>query len=145
MSSNIIISSNLTEVDWQLVADIYKSVHWGQRGGRERIIESFANVKFKCFAYHNGKLVGFGKMMSDGVMYGAIYDVVVHSDYHGLGIGKRIMSWLVNEGSGLHWITLFASPGKESFYSKLGFKVMKTAMMLPKSANQEMLYCKRPV
>jgi N-acetylglutamate synthase-like GNAT family acetyltransferase len=142
MNHDITVDCDIAKVDWQLVSDIYRSVNWGHRGGRENIINSFLNVKFKCFAYDNNVLVGFGKMMSDGVMYGAIYDVVVHKDYQKHGIGKLITNWLLESGSNLPWVTLFAAPGKEAFYNKLGFKMMKTAMMLPKNKTQDKLYCK---
>ena len=74
-------------------------------------------------------------------MYGAIHDVVVHRDHQRFGVGEGIMRWLLDKGAGLSWITLFAVPGKEGFYRKIGFKSMKSAMMLPKSGMQERVYC----
>jgi len=113
MNTVIAFHDDLERVDWQAVADIYRSVQWGQRGGRKIIITSFTNVRYTCFAYRGGELVGFGKMMSDGVKYGAIYDVVVHRDHHHQGIGEGIMRWLLDKGADLSLITLFAVPGKE--------------------------------
>ncbi len=61
------------------------------------------------------------------IMYAAIYDVVVLPDYPGCGIGTKMMTTLLADVS-VGSIILFAVPGKEGFYEKLGFTKLKTGM-----------------
>jgi GNAT superfamily N-acetyltransferase len=56
--------------------------------------------------------------------------VAVHPSHQGLGIGKEIVSKLITLSSGHKKIILYAVPGKEDFYRKLGFKRMATAMAI---------------
>jgi ribosomal protein S18 acetylase RimI-like enzyme len=51
-------------------------------------------------------------------------------EYQGYGIGKGIVSRLVELSSGHRKIILYAAPGKDTFYRKLGFRRMLTAMAI---------------
>ena len=92
---------------------------------------------YKSFAYQNNNLVGFGRVNSDGLWYGAIYDVIVQPDLQGKGIGSLIMKDLLEQTQHLRWLTLFAAPGKMGFYNQLGFRKMSTGMLIPKSEQME--------
>jgi GNAT superfamily N-acetyltransferase len=96
---------------------------------------------YKTFAFQNSVLVGFGRVLSDGKYYGAIYDVLVQPSLHGNGIGKLIMKDLLNQTKHLMYVTLFATPGKMEFYKKLGFHKMATGMLIPRSERMEKNYC----
>ena len=56
--------------------------------------------------------------------------MAVHPDYQGQGLGKGIVAKLVELSEGHKKIILYANPGKEGFYQKLGFKKMTTAMAI---------------
>lgn len=85
---------------------------------------------FKCFVYEDGKLVGVGRALADGVDCSYICDVALLPSHQGLGLGKQIVAKLVELSSGHKKIILYSVPGKESFYKKLGFKRMSTAMAI---------------
>jgi predicted N-acetyltransferase YhbS len=72
-------------------------------------------------------LIGAGRAITDGLRYSVIFDVVLLPEYQGRGIGKQIMEFLADKSKGLT-VLLYAMPGKEGFYSKLGYRKMKTAM-----------------
>jgi GNAT superfamily N-acetyltransferase len=79
------------------------------------------------FVYENHQLLGFGRALSDGEYQGAIYDVVVLPEAQGKGIGKIIIETIKGALPSCNLI-LYATPGKEGFYKKLGFGLMKTGM-----------------
>ena len=85
---------------------------------------------FKCFVYDSGRLIAVGRALADGRDCSYISGVAVHPDYQGMGIGKEVVSKLVNLSKGHKKIILYAAPGKEPFYRKLGFKRMATAMAI---------------
>lgn len=120
------IQDTCDHVDWEAVRDTFLAVGWP---GRETldIQTSFENSFAVVFVYQNGKLIGFGRVISDGVLQAAIYDVVVHPDYQKRGIGRRIVEGLLEKVPHCN-VILYASPGKEQFYSKAGFYKMKTGM-----------------
>jgi predicted N-acetyltransferase YhbS len=56
--------------------------------------------------------------------------VAVHPGRQGTGIGRDIVSRLVELSRGHRKIILYAVRGKEPFYQKLGFMRMLTAMAI---------------
>ena len=81
------------------------------------------------FVYSDNKLVGFGRAISDGEYQAAIYDVAVLPSYQRKGIGKLIVSKIIDMCPNCDFI-LFASNGSERFYEKLNFKSNNTGMIL---------------
>ncbi len=84
---------------------------------------------------NGGKLIGVGRSLADGLDCSYICDVVIHPEYQGLGLGKKIVNKLIQLSEGHAKIILYANPGKEGFYNKLGFKKMNTAMAIFKNEN----------
>ena len=68
-------------------------------------------------------LIGFGRATSDKIYRAVLWDVVVKSEFKGVGIGKLIVENLINQKSikNVERIYLMTTK-KSSFYSKLGFK-----------------------
>ncbi len=119
----------LTEIDWQEVAHLYRLAPLGENPP-DHYQEIFANSKYKCFAFEGQKLVGVGRALADGRDCSYLCDIAVHPDYQGLGLGRRIVQKLLDFSRGHKKVILYASPGKEGFYAKLGFKMMNTAMAI---------------
>ena len=102
-----------------------RSIGWGETEF-EMAENSLESSLFNVSVYDDGMLVGIGRVVGDGYMYFYIQDVVVEPTYQQRGIGSLIMkeieSYLdatAKEGS---TIGLLAAKGKESFYSKFGYR-----------------------
>jgi ribosomal protein S18 acetylase RimI-like enzyme len=113
-------------VDWRSVAALLKSV--GMTYHEPDVHrQAFEASHTTVFVYHGGQMIGFGRAISDGVYQAAIYDCAVLSEFQGQGIGTVIMKQLMTRLSHCN-VILYASPGKEGFYQKHGFRRMKTGM-----------------
>jgi GNAT superfamily N-acetyltransferase len=75
----------------------------------------------------SGKLVGMGRVISDGFSDAYIQDVVVLTHLRGKGIGAEIIKRLSRHcvENGITWVGLIAEPGVDAFYERLGFAPMK--------------------
>ena len=131
----IAYSDDLTDICWQRVCEIFKSVGWEKRT-IEEIQQAFGKSSFVRVAYHQDKIVGFGRTVDDGKYYGLIVDLIVHPNYQGRGIGKRILRELRDEMSGFIFITLTAACGKHKFYLKQGWKRQTSAFIWPRNERQ---------
>ena len=74
-------------------------------------------------AYDAERLVGFGRIVTDGVLHAMIYDLIVHPDHQMRGIGSRILERLVSQclSVGIRDIQLFCARGQRAFYEKRDF------------------------
>ena len=116
-------------MDWEALSNLYRIAPLGDKKP-DALKITFSNSLFKCFVYNGEKLIGAGRALADGLDCSYIADVAVHPEYQGMGIGKGIVSKLVELSKGHRKIILYSVPGKEAFYKKLGFKRMTTAMAI---------------
>jgi ribosomal protein S18 acetylase RimI-like enzyme len=114
-------------IDWQELSILYRIAPLGDKSA-EHLRLVFGNSQFKCFVLEAGKLVGAGRALADGRDCSYLCDIVVHPDYQGCGLGKALVARLTELSAGHRKIILYANPGKEGFYRKLGFRRMLTAM-----------------
>lgn len=116
-------------VDWDDLSALYKAAPLGDKKPIH-LQKVFSNSLFKCFAYEDSKLVAAGRALADGVDCSYICDVAVMPSHQGIGLGKQVVAHLLEVSRGHKKIILYAVPGKESFYRKLGFWRMTTAMAI---------------
>lgn len=116
-------------VDWAELSDLYRIAPLGEKSP-DALATVFTNSMFACFVYAGGALAGAGRALADGLDCAYIADVAVHPDHQGRGLGQAIIGRLVDRAGGHKKIILYANPGTESFYGKLGFLPMNTAMAI---------------
>jgi aralkylamine N-acetyltransferase len=122
----ITYSDDCNQVDWKQLAGIFRRAPLGEREP-PRLREVFQASTVCCFAFLGDELVGCGRAISDRTSYAAIFDVVIAPEHQGQGIGTAIMQKLMAAAKAPN-VILHSVPGKEGFYSRLGFRRMKTAM-----------------
>jgi len=135
MSLNLEWRYSQDNIDWQELSRLYKVAPLGDKKARD-LEKSFSNSLHKCFVIESGRIVGVGRALADGVDCSYICDVAVLPDYQGRGIGHDIVARLVELSRGHRKIILYANPGRESFYKKLGFRRMSTAMAIFENPEQ---------
>ena len=122
------IKTDCYGVDWQAIAESLKTVGMAYHEP-EVHKRAFEASHTTVFIYEESRLIGFGRAISDGEYQGAIYDVAVLPDAQGKGIGKTIIQTILDRLPNCN-IVLYATPGMEGFYKKLGFGLMKTGMAI---------------
>ncbi|HOQ27271.1 MAG TPA: GNAT family N-acetyltransferase [Armatimonadota bacterium] len=94
-------------------------------GFRKRAPERVAGALAGCTAYvtvrDGGRLVGIGRLLSDGYLFGYINNMAVHPDYQGRGIGRRILEMLMEQARDLEQVFLYTDTADE-FYLRYGFE-----------------------
>lgn len=106
---------------------LYRSAGWWKReyDDSASAINAMVRGSFRFVgAFHEEKMIGMGRCISDGSSDAYIQDVTVLPEYRGRGVGKRIVLTLLKalRARGMEWIGLIAAPGGEKFYRSLGFK-----------------------
>lgn len=122
------IQFDCSGADWNTVCETLSRVgmaHYKPDVHRKAFENSYVTV----FVYHDSHLIGFGRAISDGAYQAAIHDVAVVPEFQGKGIGTTIIKNLLTRLSQCN-VILYAVPGKEAFYEKMGLRKMKTGMAL---------------
>ena len=126
----ITYKTGIDVIGWDSLMQLYCEtdgvIGLARAGNLPKIKEAFLNSYRVVTAWDRDRIVGAGRMISDGVCYGWIHDMAVLPDLQNHGIGKGIVKELLNENEGL-LIGLTSSFDAVEFYRKLGFKKHKTA------------------
>lgn len=121
--------TNTKTVDWEELAVLMRIAPLAERTAGE-MKTAYENSMFACLAFDGLRLVAAGRVMADGVSVAYLADIVIHPDYQGRGLGTQVVERLKALSSGHKKILLYAVPGKEGYYERLGFRRMKTAMAI---------------
>jgi GNAT superfamily N-acetyltransferase len=73
--------------------DLYRFTHWGRSRTLEQI-ERMLDGSNLCFSVRHGmKLIAFCRMLTDFVFRGSIWDILVHPDHQGKGLGTKLITY----------------------------------------------------
>ena len=122
------IQTDCENINWNELVNLIKETglnHYTPDSHRAAFTNSYKVV----FLFdEDSALAGCGRMISDGVRQGGIFDIVVKPAYQGRGLGRLIMDTLLKNTEKFN-VYLYANTGKEKFYEKFAFAKPKTAMM----------------
>ncbi|NJL85797.1 MAG: GNAT family N-acetyltransferase [Leptolyngbyaceae cyanobacterium SM1_1_3] len=121
-----IFFSTSREIDLYELEELCDAVGWSRRPirkVRKAIQHSFIVVSMWEQQPSRRRLIGFSRATSDHAFNATIWDVVVHPDYQGKGLGKALMQQLIKKlrSEDISNVTLFADPQVVDFYRNLGF------------------------
>ena len=116
-------------IDWIALSELYRIAPLNDKKPNE-LKFAYSNSLYKCFVLEGGMLVGAGRVVGDGIDIAYLCDIAVHPEFQGRGIGREIALKLMALSAGHKKMILYANPGVEPLYQKLGFRRMKTAMAI---------------
>lgn len=121
-----IVFSTERDIDLYELEELCDAVGWARRPirkVRKAIEHSFLVVTMWEVQGSRRRLIGFSRATSDHAFNATIWDVVVHPDYQGKGLGKTLMKQLIKKlrSEDISNVTLFADPHVVDFYRNLGF------------------------
>lgn len=115
------------DITFEEYNELRKLVGWGTISERQ-FNTSIPNSRFITVGKCHGKTVSMARAVGDGGYHLLIVDVIVHPDFQGQGIGKEMLSQLMDfvkngyvEKGETTMVSLLSAKGKEPFYEKMGF------------------------
>ncbi len=109
--------------------ELFETTGWNTKYelSKDELIQALRNSWFYVCVYDKNDLVGFGRIICDGVLHALILDVIVLPEKQGEGIGKEIMNKLIEKCKThkIRDIQLFSAKDKAGFYENLGFERRK--------------------
>ncbi len=88
--------------------------------------------------WDRSSLIGFARATSDGVYRATIWDVVIHPDYQGQGLGRKLIETILSHPrlERVEKIYLMTTYGQE-FYQRSGFQENETTTMVLINSRRE--------
>lgn len=109
-------------VEPEVLQALYEYAPWAKGRTVEGIRKMLANTDYHFSAWEDQKLIGFARVLTDGIYRAILWDVIVHPDYQGRGVGEelmnRILSHPVLSRVEKFWLN---TRDKFGFYEKFGF------------------------
>jgi ribosomal protein S18 acetylase RimI-like enzyme len=120
------------EIDLHQLQDLFQvTAFWAQDRRPEDWAIALANSKPIVTAWDDERLIGFARATSDGVYRATIWDVVIHPDYQGAGLGRKLVETVlmhphVNRVERVYLMTT----NQQKFYERIGFEINSTTTMV---------------
>jgi ribosomal protein S18 acetylase RimI-like enzyme len=120
----ITYGTELTSIDgyWSL----FESTGWNRQYRIKKVdlATVLERTWYMVTAYDGQRLVGIGRIVSDGLLHAMIYDLITDPGYRGKGIATEILRRLVARcrEARVRDIQLFCADGAQEFYEKRGFR-----------------------
>ena len=130
--SHIQFCADQSKVDFvQLQRLFAKTAFWAQERNINDLRIAIANSNPVVTVWDAECLIGFARATSDGVYRATIWDVVIDSDYQGVGLGRKLVQTVLSHPlvSKVERVYL-TTTHQQSFYERIGFERNETTTMV---------------
>jgi ribosomal protein S18 acetylase RimI-like enzyme len=114
--------------------ELYRFTHWGRSRALDQIARMLQGSNLCFSARCDGRLVAFCRMLTDFVFRGSMWDILVHPDHQGKGLGSRMMNYALSHPAvkDVPIITCYSSD-LVSFLRRQGFESADGLMVLQRA------------
>jgi GNAT superfamily N-acetyltransferase len=110
------------KIETDEVVALYRANGWPSAEKPEKLLPALNNSDALVTARISGRLIGIGNAISDGSLVVYYPHMLVHPEYKGQGVGKKMMRLLQNRYSSFHQQMLTADSEAIGFYKAMGFE-----------------------
>lgn len=124
---NIIFQENTPALIEELTK-LYQSVGWTSYTDHPELMEKLLPGAYSYItAWHEEKLIGLIRTVSDGCYILYIQDLLVHPDYHRQGIGSELMNRMLEQSRNFRQVVLTTEDDEKTiqFYRSVGMMPMQ--------------------
>lgn len=97
---------------------------------KERIAKMYANSNLVVSAWHDDKLVGIARSLTDFCYCCYLSDLAVSEEYKKSGIGKRLIELTQEKLGEQVMLLLLSAPGAMEYYPKVGFEKVANGFII---------------
>ena len=121
-----------SDIDYDQLQELFRlGAFWAKDRKIEDWKVAIANSEPVISVWDSNRLIGFARATSDGIYRGTIWDVVIHPDYQGAGLGRKLVETVLSHPrmSRVERIYLMTTH-QQRFYERIGFECNSTTTMV---------------
>ncbi|WP_399318128.1 GNAT family N-acetyltransferase [Trichocoleus sp. FACHB-69] len=115
---------NKSKIDFKQLLELFQiAAFWAQSRKIEDLEVAIANSEPAISVWDGDRMIGFARATSDGVYRATIWDVIIHPDYQGAGLGRKLVETLISHPrlSRVERVYLLTTY-QQGFYARIGFE-----------------------
>jgi len=115
----------------QLQALLKLGAFWASARSVEDLSVAIANSEPTISVWDGERLIGFARATSDGIYRATIWDVVIHPDYRGAGLGRKLVETVLSHPrmNRVERVYLMTTH-QQRFYEQIGFECNSSTTMV---------------
>lgn len=120
------------EIDYDQLQNLFRiAAFWAKDRSIDDLKIAIANSHPVVTIWDERRLIGFARATSDGIYRATIWDVVVHPDYQGLGLGRKLVETVLTHPK-LNRVerVYLMTTNQQRFYERIGFECNSTTTMV---------------
>lgn len=121
-----------SEVNLYQLQELFNmSAFWAKGRSIEDLRIAIANSDPVISVWDGEYLIGFARATSDGIYRATIWDVVIHPEYRGNGIGSKLVETVLAHPK-MRWVerVYLMTTHQQKFYEKIGFQSNNSTTMV---------------
>jgi ribosomal protein S18 acetylase RimI-like enzyme len=128
-------------IDLRQLQELFQvTAFWAKDRQMEDLAIAIANSHPVVTVRDGDRLIGFARATSDGVYRATIWDVIIHPDYQGMGLGRKLVETVLSHPhmcrvERVYLMTTY----QQRFYERIGFEVNASTTLVLHNQPQESL------
>lgn len=121
-----------SDIDCHKLQELFRlGAFWAKDRKIEDLEVAIANSEPVISAWDGKQLIGFARATSDGIYRATIWDVVIHPDYQGAGLGRKLVQTVLSHPrmNRVERVYLMTTH-QQHFYKRIGFEANSTTTMV---------------
>ncbi|UFU00473.1 GNAT family N-acetyltransferase [Radiobacillus kanasensis] len=115
------INTDPTKLDNEKIFTLLSNSYWASDRPKDIMEESLEN-SLNFGVYQQDTLVGFGRVITDKVVFSWLLDVVIEESHRGEGLGKWLVETIINHPDVKQTSIGLSTKDAHSLYERFGFE-----------------------
>ena len=130
--SHIQFCDRKSQIDLKQLRELFRlTAFWAQDRSLEDLSIAIVNSNPVISVWNGEQLIGFARATSDGIYRATIWDVIIHPEYQGSGLGRKLVETVLSHPrlSRVERVYLMTTH-KQQFYERIGFECNPSTTMV---------------